>query len=196
MTEYTTFTSAVKKWTARPDFSDDLLATFVRSAETFIDRKMRVKEAVVFTPGTLTVDGNIVMPDNYNELMFIAPTGGKPLHYEPYDNFQGMSSTSGKFTRIGTTIICGSDMASKNVEYAYYQNVPAFTSAATWLYTKYYDIFLQATIIAALAYAQEWERSISLSELVSGWIEEANENSRMDKVSGSPLIRRVLRRIG
>lgn len=185
---------------ARPDYSDDLMLTFVRSAESYLNREMRVKEMVtVVATEIVDINGAFDLPDDYNELKYIRPVDGKPLDFVPDHTFFGAENTTGGYTIVGTKLYVGgtidaSDLPEMN--YAYFANIPAFSSAATWLYTKYYDIYLQATNAAGLFYGQEFERSTALTELVLSWVASANGNSKTAMMSGSPLVRPRGRKIG
>lgn len=200
MTIYSRFIDASRKWSARPDLSNDLMETFVRSAESFIDREMRVKESIVVSSDVFDADGRFLLPNEYNELVYIKPENGNPLHYSTYDNFFSADGTTGEYTTVGNTIICGSSYAAMDLEVAFYSKVPHFgtenADTPTWLFNYYYDIYLQAVNVALLFYSQEWERSTSLQEIVMSWIAKANGNSKIAQMSGSPLIRRPARRIG
>jgi len=199
MTIYSDFLDASRKWVARKDHSDELMATFLRSAEAYLDREMRVKESIVIIEDVFAASKFTLLAD-YNELVYIKPVDGKPLHWEPYDNFFSMDSTVGKYTMIGNTVIVDSDMATSDFEAAYYGKITPFLVSApntpNWLYTYYYDIYLQAVNSAALFYGQEWERAGALEERVLGWVAKANGNSKTAQTSGSPLVRRTNRRIG
>lgn len=201
MTAYSDFIGASRQWVARPDHTDALMATFVRSAETYLDREMRVKEAITIKTALLDVDGVVTLPSDYNEMVYVRPVGGTPYRWSPLDNFLSSDNTTGLYAMVGDQLMVGGDIdivSPPNMEMAYYQNIPAFTAAGsvTWLYTKYYDIFLQAVNAAALFYGQEFERSTALIEMITGWVAKANGNSSTAQMSGSPLIRQNQRKIG
>lgn len=199
MTDYTDFTTAIRKWISRPDYEDAVVLSFVRSAESYLDREMRVKESVLTVTAQLDADGKVTLPTNYNEMMYIRPVNGKPYLFKTFEVFFGMDNTARCYTIVGDQLIWGGtiDTASPpNVEMAYYQKIPAFSNDNTWLSANYYDIFLQSCCAAGLFYGQEFERSTALTEMVLNWVAKANGNSAVAQMSGSTLTRTHNRRIG
>lgn len=190
MTDYTTFQDNIRDWVGRKDFSDALVTSFIRMAETSLTQSLRVREMVV-TADALLVDNKVALPYDWVEAEFVRFTNGKPCYFLTNSDFyDGTPKGADKYTILGSEIEFGKQIdpsVGLSVTMSYYQQIPSFTDVSTWLHAKYYNIFLQSCNAAAALYSQEIERAATLNEFVGTLAEAANATYRRGKVSGSVL---------
>jgi hypothetical protein len=199
MTAYTDFVENIREWAARPDWSDALVLSFIRTAEAQIARRLRVKEMMEIADGL--VDSNRVkLPVDWKELDYVRVNNGLPLHYQARDDFfSDKGDRSRKYTIVGNYIMFGATIDAINgfpVEISYYKDVPPFVDDPTWLSLHYYDIYLQKCLSVGYLYGVEVEKSVAISNVVDGFIDAANDEHINSRNSGSVLRRRGTRRIG
>lgn len=198
MSDFSNFLTDIRNWTGRPDFDDTLVTSFVRMVETSLKDSLRVREMVVRAKAVVTT-GVVALPEDWVEAEQIRFTDGKPLEYKTNDAFYGGERNRTNYTILGNDIEFGApidEVEGLAVTMAYYQHIPTFTNASTWLHAKYYNIFLQACNAAAAMYSQEFERASSINEFVSSMVDAANATYRRGKVSGSVLRVTPGRRLG
>jgi hypothetical protein len=199
MSDFTDFLAVVKEWVGRTDYSDAVTTSFVRMAETTLTLSLRVREMIV-TSDAIVTEGKVALPIDWAEAELIRFTGGKPLIYIPHNDFYGADEKrTNWYTLLGNDIEFGSpidEIEGLEVTMSYYQHIPTFTDDATWLFSKYYNIYLQSCNAAAALYSQEFERATSLEGFVSTMVEAANGMFRRGNISGSVLRRPPPARIG
>lgn len=189
VTAATDFATAIRLWAARPDYDDTLVDSFIRTAESNLSRVMRVKEMITISDAVLTAN-KAPLPTGWRDLEYVRLNDGKPLKYLTNDEFWAENvPLKNRYTIVGDTIIVGADTSGDGlaVEIAAYMAAPHLTDDATWLYTYYYDIFLQACKVTALIFGEEDEKAMAAQTYVEALIAGANEEHARQKVSGSPL---------
>lgn len=199
MSDFTNFLDDIRTWTGRPDFSDQLVASFVRMAETTLTLSLRVREMVV-TADAICTENKVALPEDWAEANLIRFTGSKPLHYQTEEDFySALYKDPSRYTILGNDIEFGAPIDQTEglaVTMSYFQHIPQFADTGTWLYQKYYVIFLQACNAAAALYSQEVQRASEINGTVGPMIEAANAMYRRGNISGSVLRRNTGRKIG
>jgi hypothetical protein len=197
MSDFTDFLSNVKKWVGRPDFDDALTTSFVRMAETTLSQTLRVKEMVVRSVATIT-EGRVALPLDFVHAELIVGPKGKPLLFRsPTEYFEKDHRPEHWYTIIGGEILFAApidEIEGAEITMWYFQFVPTFTGASTWLHSKYYHIFLQSCNAAAALFSQEYERATSIEGIASGLVQMANDTYEKSKTSGSVLRTQLVRR--
>lgn len=98
MSDYTDFLSVIREYTARPDFSDALIDSFIRQAETSISRTLRVRDMLVLSD-VETMDPKVLLPSDWREFDFVQLTDGAPLQYiTPDKMYHERLLENGKYT--------------------------------------------------------------------------------------------------
>lgn len=190
MSAKTDFITTIKSWVARPDLTDLDIDSFIRTAESNLQRNLRVKEMIQLSDAVVT-QRRIRLPLDWRELDYVRLNDSKPLVFiSRPDFFGGEQPLNDKYTIVGDYAIFGGDVFQTDgmaVEISYYKNVPHLEEDATWLYTSYYDIFLQACNVVAYLYGLEVEKANALSTYVANLVTEANNEHLISKISGSQL---------
>lgn len=194
------FITIIKGWVARPDHSDLIVDSFIRTAESNLQRNLRVKEMIQLSDAIVT-QRRIRLPLDWRELDYVRLNDSEPLDYiSRHDFFSGSQQLTDKYTIVGDYALFGGDVFKTDglaVEISYYKNIPHLETDATWLYTTYYDIFLQACNVVAYLYGLEVEKANALSVYVEGLVTSANNEHLISRVSGSQLkMPRARMRIG
>lgn len=198
MTPWEHITSAIREWSVRPDYSDNLVDSFIRTAESNLSRSMRVSAMIKVSDGTFLSTNRVVLPPDWRELELVRVNNGKPLVFREADSFYAdPSGNKHRYTLIGDFIEVGDlgqDPSGLPIEISYFANAPHIGDDPNWLFTKYYDIFLRACLASAYEYNVEVDKAATMSTLVGGWVADANEEYRKSKTSGSVLIDPRIRR--
>lgn len=192
MTAYSDFLDNIRTWVVHPEYDDNLVDSFVRSAESNLNRQMRVKEMIEIDDAIVTTR-RVTLPSGWQELDTVRLNDSEPLTYVSRSDFYGRKQPlTDKYTIVGNYILFGSDNVNAidgyPVELSYYKAVPHLSvSDTTWLHDNYYDIYLQACLVPAYLYGQETDRSLAVSTYVGSLITDANDKDMIAKVSGSQL---------
>lgn len=197
MSDFTNFLDDVRRWVARPDWDDATVTSLVRMAETTLSQSLRVKEMVVRSVATIT-DGRVALPVDFVEAELILGPNGKPLVFRSNNEFFNADRKPHHwYTIVGRDIVFAAPIDlidGTEITMWYFQFVPQFVDASTWLHTYYYNIILQSTNAAAALFAQEFERASSIEGLASGLVQSANGTYEKSKSSGSVLRTQLVRR--
>lgn len=192
MTKYTDFLENIRTWVVHPEYDDNLVDGFVRSAETNLNRQMRVKEMIEIDDAVVT-ERRVKLPSKWQELDTVRINDSEPLQYISRPDFYGKKQPlTNRYTIVGNYILFGSDnvfaVTGYPVEISYYKGVTHLTGDDDhWLHDEYYDIFLQACLVSAFLYAMETERSLAVSQYTGTLISEANDKDMIGKISGSQI---------
>lgn len=199
MSDFSNFLDDIRAWIVHKEYSDAVVTSFVRTAETTLSQTLRVKEMIVIADA-ITTQGRIALPVDWVEAELVRFSGGKPLEFKTNNDFYGADNKGRNwYTILGNVIEFGApidEVEGLSVEMAYYQFIPTMTDAGTWLWSKYYNIFLQSANAAGALYAQEYDRATQIEGLASGWVQTANDTYKRGKTSGSVLRKVAPRRIG
>lgn len=190
MSDYTDFMDQIRSWTARQDYSDSIVTSFVRMAETTLRDVLRVREMIVDAEA-LIVNRKVALPVDWIEAYLVTDANDRPYHYIARDDFfSGKDIGKDKYTIRGNYLWFSAPIdisEGLGVHMSYFQHIPPFTETSTWLHSKYYNIFLQSCNAAAALYGEEFERAATINGFVSGLIEAANATMKRGEISGSTL---------
>lgn len=190
MSDFTDFLGQIRSWTARPDYSDSIVTSFVRMAETTLKDVLRVREMIVDAEA-LIVNRKVALPVDWVEAYLITDGNDKPYHYIARDDFfAGKDIGKDKYTIRGNYLWFSAPIdvsEGLDVHMSYFQHIPTFTDMSTWLHSKYYNIFLQSANAAAALYSEEFERAATINGFVTGLVEAANATMKRGEISGSKL---------
>lgn len=193
MTALSDLMNVIREWTVRPDYSDTLVDSFIRTAESNLSRSMRVSAMIKISDG-LFVEPNkrVVLPGDWRELDLVRVNNSKPLTYRERGAFYSdPDGNKARYTIVGNYIeigTLGTDPTGMPIEISYYANSPHLGDNGNWLYNAYYDLYLRACLASAYEYNVELDKAASMSSLVGGWVADANEEHRKSKTSGSTLV--------
>jgi hypothetical protein len=211
VTDFSDFTTSIKEWANRQDWSDTLTTSFVRQAEQKLNAELRVDRMVQFDEA-LVINRCAPLPDDWLE--FVSDAGVKfankngadgflPVRYKPRDEFFNLNDNwaFGYYTIQGRQIYFGgSPDAVNGISYklAYFGEVPVFADATpSWVYTKYPNLYLFAALMHADLHAVGEEQSAgNLKQLAEDMIGKLNAEHLRAKASGSRLKRSRVRSFG
>jgi hypothetical protein len=218
MTDFSDFVASLKDWSNRQDWSDVLVTSFVRDAESKLNAELRIDRQICSAQNTVT-SGCAPLPDNWleSDLMLIAagtPTGWAPIRYKPRDEFfrlnqlpytglqaSQVKSTLGFYTIEGRVIFFGGpvdDVEGTVFQLNYYSEVPVFSDTQdSWVYTKFPSLYRYAALMHADLHAVgEEDKAQMLKGLVEDMIMKLNANYMRARASGSRLARGRVRSFG
>lgn len=201
MSDFTQFLDDIREWAIRLDWPDNVVTTFVRSAESQLSRLMRVKEMIVIADAQVARN-RVTLPIDWRELDYVRVNNGEPLTYQSRDDFfREKSDFYNRYTIVGNYILFGSPDVTGlpdglPCEISYYQASPKFTDAGTWLYNYYYDIFLKKCLAFGAQFSEEVDKAAAFHAEANDLVDIANDEQMRSKISGSVLRRPRNRRIG
>ena len=219
MTDYADFTAELKDWANRGDWSDVLVASFVRDAESKFNAELRV-DRMLQSDDSVVTDRCVCLPDDWLEFDLVlmatdqVQSGWFPLRYKPRDEFfrlpdspySGFSATSsnnsiGMYTIEGRQIYFGGapdEVNGNTVRIHYYGEVPNFATLGTsWVYTKHGSMYRYAALMHADLHAVgEEDKAGNLKQLTEDMINKLNAQHRYSRASGSRLSRSRVRSFG
>jgi hypothetical protein len=218
VTDFADFKAQIAEWANRSDWSDNLVTSFIRSAEEkfnaelLIDRMMKV--------AIDTVDHSCAsLPDDWIQADYMliqapsTPQGWFPIEYMPSEKFFRIPNTPhsssnnqfvttfGYYTIRGRTVYFGGPIDAVNgtsFRMHYYAQVPVFSDDVdSWVYTKYPSLYRSAALMHADLHAVgEEDKAGGLKMLVEDQIQKLNDLHRRAKASGSRLHRGHVRSFG
>jgi hypothetical protein len=208
VSDYTTFVATLKDHANRDDWSDDLVAFFIRQAEQKFNAELRVSR-MIQSDDALIASRCAPLPDDWLEMSLVriandaAADGFMPIRYKARDEF---FNTPDKwavnfYTIEGRQIYIGGTPDAVNgqtIRITYYGEVPAFSDTVdSWIYTKYPNLYLSAAMMHAYMHAVGEETQAALAkQLAEDEISKLNDEWRMAKASGSRLTRTRTRSFG
>lgn len=205
MTAISDFCITVRDWLRLGDeeWPDNRVTVWVRYGEERLNVDLRIAAMMITSDATANVAGQISLPDDYIEMDFIRVINGRPLHYKNRDDFytpdeNGVYANAGKYTRFGYSIVIG-DASPDNplsVEMSYYGDVPVTDVEPTWLTTRYNNLLLMATLVAAGTQGIEDERMAGWGDALASRIDALNMAHKIEKVSGSRISTKSKRTFG
>lgn len=191
--------TVIRAWLNRDaeDYPDALVTSWIRMAESRISRTLRCADQIDVDYAEVTID-RVLFPMDWLDLDFVRVIDGEPLEFLDRTTFyrKPLVSQIRYYTITGNWLVVGgppTEEATREIEMSYYASVPPLEASNTWLQTKYPDLFLMATMVAASAYGVEDERATGFDASVKAAIQEINDQHSMAKASGSRLRRRTTR---
>lgn len=197
MTDFADFKAQIAEWSNRQDWSDALVTSFVRMAESKLNQELRVALMIQMDDGIIT-SRCAQLPDDWlaMDLVRVANASGADgfltARYKARDEFfnQRDTHTWMYYTMVGATIFFGGTpdpIDGTEYKIAYYGEVPVFSDTQTsWVYTKHPNLFLSAAMMHAFLHAVGEEQNAANSkQLAEDMIQKLNAAHLGAKASGS-----------
>ncbi len=208
MTDFSDFTTQIKEWANREDWSDVLTTSFVRMAEQKLNAELRVSRMI--KPAIITSTQRCAtVPDDWLEFDLVemananVPGGWVPIRYKSRDEFLKLPDkwSINYYTIEGRTIYFGGtpdDVEGVQFQIFYFAEVPVFSDTVnSWVYTKYPSLYLSAALMHAYMHAVgEEAQAAGAKQLTEDTTEKLNNEYRLSKSSGSRLTRSRVRSFG
>lgn len=197
MTDFADFKTQIAEWQARQDWSDALVTSFVRMAESKLNQELRVALMINSVEGLITSRCAPLPPDWLAmDLVRVANENGADgflvARYKARDEFfnQRDTHTWMYYTLVGTQIYFGGTpdpVDGTEFKLTYYAEVPVFSDTQTsWVYTKYPNLYLSAAMTYAYLHAVGEEQNAANSkQLAEDMIQKLNAAHLGAKTSGS-----------
>lgn len=219
MTDYSDFCAQLADYANRQDWSSNLVASFVRDAESKLNAELRIDRQICQATNNVT-QMCAPLPDDWLESDFMliqsdsVPSGWYPIRYEQRDRFFKLpvspysasyaadsSSTTGKYTIEGRTLFFGGpvdDVEGTQFRLNYYAEVPVFSdTVSSWVYTKFNALYRCAALMHADLHAVgEEDKAGAMKSLAEDMIQKLNANWQRARASGSMLARGHRRSFG
>ena len=197
MTDFADFKAQIAEWANRQDWSDALVTSFVRMAESKLNQELRVALMIQMDDGIIT-SRCAQLPDDWlaMDLVRVANENGADgfltARYKARDEFfnQRDTHTWMYYAMVGATIFFGGTpdpIDGTEYKIAYYGEVPVFSDTQTsWVYTKHPNLFLSAAMMHAFLHAVGEEQNAANSkQLAEDMIQKLNAAHLGAKASGS-----------
>jgi hypothetical protein len=197
MTDFSDFKATIADWANRQDWSDTLVTSFVRMAESKFNQELRVAQMIEFAENIVT-RRCAQLPDDWlaMDLVRVANDNGAdgflPARFKARDEFfnQRDSHTWMYYTIVGRQIFFGgtpNPVDGTPFTIAYYGEVPVLTDAQTsWVYTKYPQLYLFAALMhAGLHAVGEEQQAGNFKQMAEDIIQKLNAAHLGSKASGS-----------
>jgi hypothetical protein len=208
MSDYSDFTTQIKEWVNREDWSDVLTASIVRMANEKLNRELRIARMIKTALNTVTQRCASV-PDDWLEFDLVllanqsAPGGWAPIRYKARDEFFQLPDkwSLGHYTIEARTIYFGGppdSVEGTQFQIYYFAEVPAFSDTVdSWVYTKYPSLYLAAALMHGYMHAVgEEAQAAGAKQLTEDTITKLNNEFNISKASGSRLTRTRVRSFG
>lgn len=208
MSDFTNFVAELKEWANRSDWSDILVASFIRSAEEKFNAELRI-DRMLSSNDALIASRCAPLPDDWLEFSLVrigndnVPSGFVPIRYKSRDEFFKLPDKwgFGFYTIEGRQLFVGGtpdNVNGQTVRMTYYGEVPVFSDDQdSWVYTKYPNLYLSAAMMHAYMHAVGEEQAAALAkQLAEDEIGKLNTEWKLAKASGSRLTRTRTRSFG
>lgn len=155
---FTELRSTVADWLHRTDLNG-VLPTFIKLAESRINRDLRTEEMVKSVASNMT-DSTITLPDDFRQVKTVL-INGKPVVYvsslesKKYD----VAGDAHFYTIVGNQINVRPKSGSADYELVYYASIEPLggNKPTNWLLTKYPDVYLYAVLLESAPYIKDNE---------------------------------------
>lgn len=208
MTDFSDLKATIAEWANRQDWSDVLVTSFIRYAESKFNAELRVDRMIAFSENVVT-QRCATLPDDWlaMDLVKIENANGAdgflPIRYKARDEFFNLTDNwaYGYYTIEGRTIFFGGppdDIEGIDFKIAYFGEVPVLSDTQqSWLYTKYPSLYLHAALMHADLHAVgEEQNAANMKQLTEDEIQKLNALYLRSKASGSRITRSRIRSFG
>jgi hypothetical protein len=208
--QLTTLSNQLMDWANRQDWANTtgLVQSFIAMAEQKFNSDLRVDRMLNTSQNTVTQRCS-TLPDDWLEMFLISvssmvnPNGWAPIRYKSNDEFFNLTDRHayGYYTIVGRTINfggCPDDVEGIPYQIVYYGEVPPLNDATdSWVYTKYPNLYLWASLANAALHAVGEEQSAANFEMLSDkLIAKLNVDWQHARASGSRITRTRTRSFG
>jgi hypothetical protein len=208
MTDFADLKATIADWANRQDWSDALVTSFIRMAEQKFNAELRVDRMIEFYTANI-VSRCARLPDDWLQMDLVkienanGADGFLPLRYKARDEFYNLTDNwaYGYYTIEGRQIYFGGapDLINGiDFKIIYYGEVPVLTDTQqSWLYTKYPNLYLTASLMHADLHAVGEEQNAAVQkQLTEDTIQKLNAQHLRAKASGSRVTRSRTRSFG
>jgi len=208
MSDFSDFKGQIAEWANRQDWSDALVTSFVRMAEAKLNQELRIDRMIQFDDGVIT-SRCAQLPDDWLAMDLVkvenenGADGFLPARYRAKDEFFFLKDTRSfmYYTLDGRTMFFGGTpdpVDGTAYQIVYYGEVPVFSDATpSWVYTKYPQLYLFASLMHADLHAVgEEQQAANLKQLTEDMIQKLNTAHLGSKASGSRVTRPRQRTFG
>lgn len=193
---YTQLVQDVADFLNRQDLTS-VIPTFIRLAESRMNRTIRTREMEVF--GTATIVSEFTsLPDDFLEYRRITVETNPPRRIEyvtpqEADTIRESQATGApRFFSISGNKLQLLPYSSVGISYVYYKSIPALTESdpSNWLLTRHYDLYLYGTLVQAALYLKD-DPSSWAALFDSALSEIEIENTRSQYQGTTPQMRGI-----
>jgi hypothetical protein len=197
MTDFADLKLQIAEWANRSDWSDTLVTSYIRMAESKLNQELRIALMIQFDDGIIT-SRCAQLPNDWLAMDVVRVANGNgadgflPARYKARDEFFNLTDKNSfmYYTIVGTTMFFGGTpdpIDGTEYKLAYYGEVPIFSDTqASWVYTKYPQLYLFAALMHADLHAVGEEQSAAnMKQLVEDMIQKLNTGHLGAKASGS-----------
>ncbi len=203
MTALTDFCNTIRAWLNYGDteYTDALVTTFVRGAETTLSTTLRVKHMLQIDTGVVVVD-RVLLPSDWVGLDLARVVGGSPLTFRTREQFYTANPNdenynNGFYTISGNYLIVKSGwLDGQTIELHYFQDIPPLTDPATFLLTKYPLLFQFAAMAVAENYARDFDAASVWEGKTTALVTQLNDEYTLSKTPKGQVLRATPRRKG
>lgn len=208
MSDFSDFTTQIREWANREDWSDALTTSFVRMADQKLNAELRIGQ-MIRSVDALIAARCAPLPDDWIEMSLVrvqcdgVPSGFLPIRYKARDEFFQLPDkwAANFYTIEGRQIFFGGapdDVEGTTTRLSYYGEVPVFSDGVdSWVYTKFPSLYLSAALMYAYMHAVgEEAQAAGAKQLTEDTIAKLNADWNMAKASGSRLTRTRMRSFG
>ena len=197
MSDFADLKAQIAEWSNRQDWSDALVTSFVRMAESKLNQELRVALMIQQDDGVIVSRCAPLPPDWLAmDLVRVANSNGAdgflPARYKARDEFfnQRDTHTWMYYTFVGTQMYFGGTpdpVDGTLYRIAYYGEVPVFSDTQpSWVYTKYPNLFLSCAMMHAYLHAVgEEQNAANAKQLAEDMMQKLNAAHLGAKAGGS-----------
>jgi hypothetical protein len=197
MTDFSDLKATIADFANRQDWSDALVTSFVRMAESKFNQELRVAQMIQFDQGLIInrcapLPGDWLAMDMVRVANSTGADGFLPARYKSRDEFFTLTDNNSwmYYTLVGGQIYFGGtpDPVDGVVyKLVYYGEVPVLTDLTpSWIYTKHPQLYLFAALMHADLHAiGEEQQAANFKSLAEDQIQKLNTAHMGSKASGS-----------
>ena len=197
MSDFSDFKAQIAEWSNRQDWSDALITSFVRMAESKLNQELRVAQMIQMDDGLIASRCAPLPPDWLAmTLVRVANDNGAdgflPARYKSQDEFFNLTDNNSwmYYTLVGTQMYFGGTpdpVDGTTYKLVYYGEVPVFSDTQpSWVYSKYPNLYLSAAMMHAYMHAVgEEQNAANAKQLAEDQIQKLNAAHLGSKASGS-----------
>lgn len=160
---YAQLQAAIASWLDRDDLTDEIV-DFITLFEAVANRKLRVRQMETSTTITPS-SGSATLPTDYlqwrrvtwagdvrNELQYVHPSYLQALYPDTPSDTPTVFTIEGSTLKVRPT-------SSTDIEFAYYQKIPALADGVNWLLTAHPDLYLFGSLVEAQMFTVDPEQA-------------------------------------
>ncbi|SUA58291.1 phage adaptor protein [Oligella urethralis] len=186
---YTELRSTVADWLHRSDLNG-VLPTFIKLAESRINRDLRTEEMVKSVTGSMT-DSTISLPEDFRQVKSVL-VNDKPVVYVSSleSKRHDVAGDAHFYTIVGNKIKVYPKSSSADYELVYYASLEPLsaTNESNWLIRKYPDVYLYAVLLESAPYIKDNEAAEVWAVAYSNAIRTVGEQDLVAKYGDAGLV--------